>query len=70
MKKITAALITFLILLSYANMTYGQVSNPGAIDTDNKLTNNEIKEGWKLLFDGKTSTGWMNARTKTFPTSG
>jgi hypothetical protein len=37
---------------------------------DNTLTEREKSEGWKLLFDGKTSTGWMNARTKTFPTSG
>jgi hypothetical protein len=37
---------------------------------DNTLTEREISEGWKLLFDGKTSAGWMNARTKTFPSSG
>ena len=37
---------------------------------DNLLSKKEIKEGWKLLFDGKTSAGWMNARTKTFPSSG
>jgi hypothetical protein len=37
---------------------------------DNTLTEREKKEGWKLLFDGKTSDGWMNARTKTFPASG
>jgi len=37
---------------------------------DNTLTDREKSEGWKLLFDGKTSAGWMNARTKTFPTSG
>ena len=37
---------------------------------ENTLTDREKSEGWKLLFDGKTSAGWMNARTKTFPTSG
>lgn len=37
---------------------------------DNTLTDREKSEGWKLLFDGKTLAGWMNARTKTFPTSG
>jgi hypothetical protein len=37
---------------------------------DNTLTKKEKKAGWKLLFDGKTSAGWMNAKTKTFPTSG
>ncbi len=37
---------------------------------DNTLTDREKSEGWKLLFDGKSSAGWMNARTKTFPTTG
>jgi len=37
---------------------------------DNTLTEREKKEGWRLLFDGATSNGWMNARTKTFPASG
>ncbi len=36
----------------------------------NTLTAKEKKEGWKLLFDGKTSKGWMSAKTKTFPASG
>jgi hypothetical protein len=42
-----------------------QTNNP-----DNSLTDKEIKEGWKLLFDGKTSTGWINAKTKKFPATG
>ena len=37
---------------------------------DNTLTEREKKEGWRLLFDGTTSKGWMNARTKAFPASG
>lgn len=37
---------------------------------DNELTNREIQDGWKLLFDGKTSIGWMNARSKKFPSGG
>jgi hypothetical protein len=37
---------------------------------DNTLTDREIKEGWKLLFDGKSAAGWMNAKTKIFPASG
>jgi hypothetical protein len=37
---------------------------------NNSLSEREKSEGWKLLFDGKTSSGWMNAKTKTFPSSG
>jgi len=29
-------------------------------NTDNKLTKSEQKDGWVLLFDGKTTTGWHN----------
>jgi hypothetical protein len=37
---------------------------------DNLLTEREKADGWKLLFDGKTSAGWMNAKTGSFPASG
>jgi hypothetical protein len=37
---------------------------------NNILTEREASEGWKLLFDGKTTDSWMNARTKAFPTKG
>ena len=36
-----------------------------------ELTNQEKAEGWKLLFDGKTSTGWKSYRTdRPFPEKG
>jgi hypothetical protein len=37
---------------------------------DNTLSEKEIKDGWKLLFDGKTPSGWMNGKTKRFPSGG
>jgi len=43
---------------------------PGVFVVDyvpNHLTNYERQNGWKLLFDGKTSNGWKGAYLKTFP---
>lgn len=37
---------------------------------DNTLTASEIKDGWILLFDGKTPSSWINAKTGIFPLSG
>jgi hypothetical protein len=36
----------------------------------NRLTSNEEKEGWKLLFDGKTTAGWRGAKQSGFPEFG
>ena len=35
----------------------------------NSLTEAEIADGWKLLFDGKTSAGWRGYRRETVPAS-
>jgi len=36
----------------------------------NTLTDTEKADGWRLLFDGRTSKGWRSARGATFPTHG
>lgn len=36
----------------------------------NSLTTYEKQDGWKLLFDGKTSSGWVKAGKDHFPDSG
>ncbi len=36
----------------------------------NTLTAREVREGWKLLWDGRTTAGWRGARLQAFPASG
>ncbi|HPD45921.1 MAG TPA: DUF1080 domain-containing protein [Anaerohalosphaeraceae bacterium] len=36
----------------------------------NMLTDEEKADGWKLLFDGKTGTGWRSVRSEGFPERG
>lgn len=51
-----------------------QTAFPGGIYVanlvPNLLTNYEMNDGWKLLFDGKTNKGWVGAYKKTFPEKG
>lgn len=49
---------------------YSTPSNIKPIYTKNKLTIDEEKNGWKLLWDGKTTNGWRGAKLDGFPEEG
>jgi len=70
MKTIISFFAVILMLLISCNIITGQSNNNTSDKADNILTQKETQEGWKLLFDGSTSTGWMNAKSKSFPASG
>ncbi len=49
---------------------YAQKSPLDPIKTDNMLTADEKKNGWELLWDGKTTDGWRGGKLDKFPESG
>jgi hypothetical protein len=64
------------LLLAAGTMVRGEDGKPGTegqpasvIPNVNQLTQKEKDAGWKLLFDGKTTTGWRNFK-KTDISSG
>lgn len=60
----------FLLALIVSCTVLPVTESNGQAVTDNTLSETEIKDGWKLLFDGKTASMWMNAKTKVFPATG
>ncbi len=37
---------------------------------DGQLTNKEVRQGWRYLWDGKSTSGWRGAKIETFPAKG
>ena len=50
--------------------TPAQAGTPQFNHVPNTLTDRERRDGWTLLWDGKTTTGWRSAKAATFPAGG
>ena len=55
-----------LIKKRYPVEDYAPVIN----NVDNYLTEKQKDDGWKFIFDGKTSDGWVGAKSNSFPQKG
>ena len=58
-----------LVAAFLLNFALAQQTKP-ADASSNTLTTKEMKEGWKLLFDGKTMNGWRGAYMDSLPKKG
>ena len=51
---------------SFRDAVYGEY-HPQTLAGDNKLTDKEKKQGWELLFDGKSMSKWRTPGSDSFP---
>ncbi len=59
-----------LKILTDSLSKYSRKSTLPPLITKNRLTADEAKDGWELLWDGQSSSGWRGARLDAFPDHG
>jgi hypothetical protein len=76
MKKLTTQALIILLMTVIVSFGKSKTNDPMSLFkmTDqakdpNTLTKKEIKNGWQLLFDGKTTEGWRGYNMTGFPDS-
>lgn len=57
-------------LLAFLAVTLFAFQQSCAQNQTTPLTSEEVNDGWKLLWDGKTATGWRGAKLEKFPDKG
>ena len=70
MKKTILFAITALTGIASVNAAGKSSTEISVINQDNILTEQEQREGWKLLFNGENSEGWRGAKLDGFPAKG
>lgn len=58
-----------LLFVAFATLLSACAAAPETVG-DNELTQAEIKDGWTLLWDGRTTEGWRGAKLDAFPDHG
>ena len=64
-QRIAPGAITFAALVALVGLACATSVNGRESTQMNALTAQEQRDGWKLLFDGKTTNGWRNYRKQT-----
>ena len=59
-----------LLFLTFVMLSSALAQQTNKSDTPNTLTDKEKKEGWVLIFDGKTMNGWRGAYMDSLPKKG
>jgi hypothetical protein len=74
MKKFTSGIVLIMIIWSIISCgnsgtkdAFGLYAETDPKSPPNTLSQKEEKNGWQLLFDGKTTTGWHGYNMKVFP---